>query len=81
MVKGLLALRLHFDIMGQVLPHDPKVQTQSKEPSNHELGHAVINTSFERDIRLNEIKVGARKGAPRTAFALPITRQPEHHKY
>ena len=49
MVKGLLALRLHFDIIGRDPPNDPKVQTQSKEPSNRELGHAVINTSFERD--------------------------------
>ena len=49
MVKGLLALRLHFDIIGRDPPNDPKVQTQSKEPSNHEFFHAVINTSFERD--------------------------------
>ena len=49
MVKGLLALRLHFDIIGRDPPNDPKVQTRSKEPSNHEFCHAVINTSFERD--------------------------------
>ena len=38
MIRRLLALRLHFRIMGRVPSHDPKVQTQSKEPSNHELG-------------------------------------------
>ena len=35
--------------MGQDLPHGVKVQTRCKKALNHELGHAVINTSFERD--------------------------------
>ena len=38
MIRRLLALRLHFRIMGRVPPHDVKVQTQSKKTFNHELG-------------------------------------------
>ena len=38
MIRGLLALRLHFRIIGRVPPNDVKVQTQSKKTFNHELG-------------------------------------------
>ena len=38
MIRGLLALRLHFRIMGQDLPRDVKMQTQSKKTFDHELG-------------------------------------------
>ena len=37
-IRRLLALRLHFRIIGRVPPNDVKVQTQSKKTFNHELG-------------------------------------------
>ena len=38
MIRRLLALRLHFRIIGRVPSNDVKVQTQSKKTFNHELG-------------------------------------------